>query len=37
MDSLALVGEFLGGLGLIFIGFGVLWFVSVYKDKRTPS
>jgi len=24
----------LGGLGLFFLGIGVLWFVSVYKDKE---
>jgi len=24
----------LSGLGLFFIGIGVLWFVSVYKDKE---
>jgi len=23
----------LGGLGLFFIGVGILWFVSLYKDK----
>jgi hypothetical protein len=23
----------LGGLGLFFMGIGVLWFVSVYKEK----
>jgi hypothetical protein len=24
----------MGGLGLFFTGIGVLWFVSVYKDKK---
>ena len=24
----------LGGLGIFFLGVGVLWFVSVYKDKH---
>jgi hypothetical protein len=24
----------LGGLGLFFIGIGVLWFVLVYKDTK---
>jgi hypothetical protein len=24
----------LGGLGIFFLGIGVLWFVSVYKDKE---
>ena len=23
-----------GGLGMFFIGIGVLWFVSVYKEKK---
>jgi len=23
----------LGGLGIFFLGIGVLWFVSVYKNK----
>jgi hypothetical protein len=24
----------MGGLGLFFTGVGVLWFVTVYKDKK---
>jgi hypothetical protein len=24
----------LGGLGIFFVGIGVLWFVSVYKNKK---
>ena len=24
----------LGGLGTFFLGVGVLWFVSVYKEKK---
>ena len=32
MENLAVFGTFLGGLGLFFIGLGVLWFVTVYKD-----
>ncbi len=28
-----LLFNLLGGLGLFFLGIGVLWFVSVYKDK----
>ena len=39
MQQAALVTEMvfshiLGGLGLFFIGIGVLWFVSVYKEKK---
>jgi len=24
----------MGGMGIFFLGVGVLWFVSVYKDKE---
>ena len=24
----------MGGLGMFFMGIGVLWFVSLYKDKH---
>jgi hypothetical protein len=34
MEQLAAVAQFLGGLGVFFIGIGVLWFVSVYEDKK---
>jgi hypothetical protein len=27
-----LIFNLMGGLGLFFLGVGVLWFVSVYKD-----
>jgi len=27
----------LGGLGIFFMGIGVLWFVSVYKIKNKSS
>ena len=26
--------QVMGGLGLFFTGVGVLWFVTVYKDKK---
>ena len=29
-----LLFNLLGGLGLFFLGIGVLWFVSVYKNKK---
>lgn len=29
-----LLFNLLGGLGLFFMGVGVLWFVSVYRDKK---
>jgi hypothetical protein len=34
MEQLAFFGQFLGGLGLFFTGIGVLWFVTVYRDKK---
>jgi hypothetical protein len=34
MEFLAIFGQFLGGLGLFFLGVGVLWFVTVYKEKK---
>jgi hypothetical protein len=39
MDTAAQVMEMvflhiLGGMGLFFTGVGVLWFVTVYKQKR---
>ena len=29
-----LLYNLLGGLGIFFLGIGVLWFVSVYKEKK---
>ena len=29
-----LVFYLLGGLGLFFLGIGLLWFVTVYKEKK---
>ena len=33
MENLAVIGQFLGGLGVFFLGLAAFWFVSVY-DKR---
>ena len=33
MEALVLLGQFFGGLGIFFVGIGVLWFVSVYAEK----
>jgi hypothetical protein len=33
MEQLLVIGEFFSGLGMFFIGIGVLWFVTVYKEK----
>jgi hypothetical protein len=34
MEQLVVVAQFLSGLGIFFLGVGVLWFVSVYRDKK---
>ena len=33
MEHLVPLGEFFHGLGWLFVGIGVLWFVSMYKPK----
>jgi hypothetical protein len=33
IDATTILFNVMGGLGLFFIGVGLLWFVSVYKDK----
>jgi len=32
-EIMALFFNLMGGLGLFFTGVGVLWFVTVYKEK----
>ena len=32
--AVQLIYYLMGGLGLFFLGVGVLWFVSVYKEKE---
>ena len=32
MGNLAELGQFLSGVGLLLLGVGVLWFVTVYKE-----
>jgi hypothetical protein len=34
MEQLLGIGQFLSGLGVFFVGVGVLWFVSVYSQKK---
>lgn len=34
LDAVTLFYNVMGGLGLFLTGVGVLWFVSVYKDKE---
>ena len=31
MEQLVSIGIFFGGLGLLFCGFGLFWYVSVYE------
>jgi hypothetical protein len=33
-EVMALFFDVMGGLGLFFTGVGVLWFVTVYKEKK---
>ena len=33
MENLADIGIFLGGLGVFFVGIGVLWGVSAWKES----
>jgi hypothetical protein len=33
VDATTILFNIMAGLGLFFVGVGLLWFVSVYKDK----
>ena len=33
LDATTILFNIMGGFGLFFVGVGLLWFVSVYKDK----
>lgn len=33
MENVVWVGQFLGGLGLFFMGLAAFWGVSVYKER----
>ncbi|MFC2003479.1 hypothetical protein ACFLV4_06020 [Chloroflexota bacterium] len=33
-NTLSSIGIFFAGLGLLFVGFGCLWFVDVYKKSK---
>ena len=37
MEHLATIGMFFAGLGILFLSFGVFWFVSVYQDINTQK
>jgi hypothetical protein len=34
VEQLALLGQFFGGVGILLLGVGVIWFVSVYNEKK---
>jgi hypothetical protein len=34
MENAALAMGILGDLGLLLLGIGMLWFVTVYKEKK---
>ena len=34
MEALALLGQFLVGVGLLLLGVAALWFVSVYSERK---
>ncbi len=34
METLALLGQFLGGIGFLLIGVSALWFVSEYSKNE---
>ena len=34
MDTLASLGILLGGLGVLLLGCGLMWFVSEYSKKK---
>jgi hypothetical protein len=34
METLALLGQFFAGVGLLLLGIAAIWFVSVYSEKK---
>ena len=34
MENLASLGILLGGLGLLLIGCGIMWFISVWSKQK---
>ena len=37
MESLESLGIFFAGLGVLFISFGLFWFISEWKDRYTKE
>ena len=34
MDTLANLGISLGGVGVLLLGYGLMWFISVWSSKK---
>ena len=34
MEALSSLGIFFGGLGILFLSFGLFWFVSLYEKTK---
>jgi hypothetical protein len=34
METLANLGMFLGGVGFLLLGCGLMWFISVWSEKN---
>jgi hypothetical protein len=34
MGQLQILGEFLGGVGILLLGCAAMWFVSEYQEKK---
>jgi hypothetical protein len=34
MEELLMLGQFFNGLGVLLIGVGAVWFVSMYKPRE---
>ena len=34
METLALLGQFFVGVGLLLIGSAAIWFVTIYAEKK---
>ena len=37
MENLASLGIFLGGLGVLLLGCGLMWFLTMYSEKGKQS
>ena len=37
MEALGTIGIFFAGLGVLLLGCGLMWFVSIYSEKNKQS